>query len=97
MEKKGANVNAVDKNGNTPLMEAAVEGYHQVVVHLLDKGANPGMKNMDGDTALTLAEKNGHRKVAKMLQQALSESKKPGVGSDTTGITEGAEDSHPTL
>ncbi|HBS52072.1 MAG TPA: hypothetical protein DEA62_03715, partial [Coxiellaceae bacterium] len=38
MEKKGANVNAVDKNGNTPLMEAAVEGYHQVVVHLLDKG-----------------------------------------------------------
>ena len=40
---KGASVNTVDKNGMTPLHEAAVIGYGPLVRMLLDYGADPSL------------------------------------------------------
>lgn len=49
-----ANPNAVDSNGNTPLMRAAVSGAEQsaeLVRLLLEHGANPALRNHEGKTA----------------------------------------------
>ena len=65
----GANVNAKDKGGTTALMRAAefgqggnTNGKAALAVKLarilLDKGANPNGRRLDGETAYTLAEEN---------------------------------------
>jgi ankyrin repeat protein len=63
---KGANVNAKDVDGFTPLMEASVEGSTEVVKLLLAKGADVNAKNEDGDTALIGASFAGHTELVKM-------------------------------
>ena len=49
--KWNANVNHQTKNGNTPLMKAAINGHVEGVKSLLDKGAEKGIKNKDDKTA----------------------------------------------
>lgn len=50
---KGMDVNASDPNrGNTALMAAASSEHHECISPLLNKGANPNMRNKSGDTAL---------------------------------------------
>lgn len=51
----GANPNATDPNGTTPLMMAAGYGYADIVRILLARGANPRLASTDGITALDLA------------------------------------------
>jgi diguanylate cyclase (GGDEF)-like protein len=63
----GANVNAADNNGNTPLMEAAFFRYPDVVRALLEKGADASFQNYGGDTALTEAVRAGHPEVVELL------------------------------
>ena len=47
-------VNAVDKWGFTPLHEAAQKGRTQLCALLLAHGADPSMKNQEGQTPLDL-------------------------------------------
>jgi len=54
--KRGANVNAVDKNGRTPLMLAAQQREAKIVRLLLSAGADLEAKDREGKTALDLAE-----------------------------------------
>jgi len=49
--KWNANVNHKTKNGNTPLMKAAINGHVECVKSLLDKGAEKGIENKDDKTA----------------------------------------------
>ena len=53
--QSGANIEAKDKNGNTPLMRAASWGRTENVKLLLDRGAKIDARNSHGDTALTIA------------------------------------------
>jgi hypothetical protein len=52
----------------TALMYAAAEGQTDVVRILLSYGADPDLKDVDGDNALTFAVNNNHKEVASLLQ-----------------------------
>lgn len=66
---KGAEVDLQGKlEGFTALMTAAAEGQLDVVQHLLDHGADRGLEDKDGDTALNFARQNGHTQVAALLE-----------------------------
>ena len=53
-------------------MTAAAEGQLEVVRMLLVYGANPGLKDVDGDTAGTFAEQKGHSAVVDLLRNPSS-------------------------
>jgi ankyrin repeat protein len=63
-------VNGIDDNGNTPLIEAARFGHDQVAAALLAAGADVAVKNNEGQTALTLAAQGGHDQTVRVLMQA---------------------------
>lgn len=54
----GANVNAKDKHGITPLLNAIFEGHTASVKLLLSKGADKTVKAPSGESALESAEKD---------------------------------------
>ena len=68
--KAGAEINAADRLGITPLMLAAREGKAQVVEALLGAGADAMRRNRMGEDAVSLASQRGHSEVVKMLTAA---------------------------
>jgi ankyrin repeat protein len=70
----GANVNAAATvagfTGYTALIYASERGQVNVVKYLIKHGANINAKKKNGDTALSLAENNGHTEVARILREA---------------------------
>ena len=67
--KKGAEVNVQGTlEGFTALMTAAAEGQEKVVRLLLSHGADPSLKDKDGDTAESFATQKGHPVVAELLK-----------------------------
>lgn len=63
----GANVNAKDKNGNTPLMFASIIKNSEIVNLLIKAGANVNDVNESGTTALIYAAARGDKKTVKLL------------------------------
>ncbi|KAJ6237966.1 ankyrin repeat [Anaeramoeba flamelloides] len=53
----------------TPLIIASNNGHFQVVKYLVEKGANPDLRNNLGETALDLAKKKGHFLIVKILKK----------------------------
>jgi uncharacterized protein len=67
--ENGAEVNATDDIENfTALMYASVEGLSPVVDILLEHGADPSMKDVDGDTAADFARQRDFAALAGKLQ-----------------------------
>jgi len=64
--KIGANVNAKDSYGYTPLLYASRYNKLEVVKLLLKAGADINVRNK-GDTALILAFINGHEEIVDIL------------------------------
>jgi ankyrin repeat protein len=58
------------------LMYAASEGQLEVVRILLTGNANPYLKDIDGDDALTFARRNNHGEVVSLLQSFMDRNKK---------------------
>ena len=71
MHRKGElgmqNVNAVDRHGHTPLMEAAKEGDVEGVKDLLRRGADTEVKSDKGKSARHYAAANGHVEIVNLL------------------------------
>ncbi len=65
----GADVNAKNKDGGTPLHVAA-HGHTEVAKILLEAGADVNAKNNDGGTPLHEAARHSHIEVVKILLQA---------------------------
>ena len=63
---KGADVNSVDKNGDTPL-HAEVRNPELVQI-LLDNNADPNIRNRNGLTALDVARGEGYEKTIALLE-----------------------------
>ena len=63
----GANVDEVENDGWTPLMFAAAMGNAEVTKTLLDHGADPKLKALDGKTALQRAEDGNFGEVSTMI------------------------------
>lgn len=70
LSSPGADVNATDERGSTPLLEAARYGHEDVCLVLIAAGANLKSKDNDGKTALMLAVQGNHEEVVRVLKQA---------------------------
>jgi ankyrin repeat protein len=64
---RGADPDAVQAAGFTPLDSAAFHGDREIVELLLSYGANPRHKTDEGKTAADLAGERGHTELAAML------------------------------
>lgn len=65
----GAEIDAVDSGEHfTPLMTASALGNVEVVKVLLAAGAKKDVVDLDGDSALDFAKKEGHSKIAELLE-----------------------------
>ncbi|KAK9275474.1 hypothetical protein L1049_022741 [Liquidambar formosana] len=62
--KMGFLINSLDENGSSPLMLAAKEGHADACKLLLQRGADCGIVNNGGETALSLTRKSSKCKVA---------------------------------
>ena len=64
-------VNAIDAEmGETPLIAAAYSGMDEIVQILLARNADVNVKNVEGDTALSVAQKEGKSAVVALLLNA---------------------------
>lgn len=71
LQEKG-NLNAKDQNGWTPLMFAARQGSLPLVELLIAQGAVVHLKNNEEETALEIANQQGHTKVVLTLLKKLN-------------------------
>ena len=66
----GADVD-VQESSWTPLIYAAFNGLTEIAQLLIEAGADLYAVNEQGENALTIAEKNGHQDIVKILREAM--------------------------
>lgn len=64
---KGADIEAKDNSGQTPLSWVTCGGRKDIVKLLLDKGADIEARDHFGQTPLSLATRGGRKEIAKLL------------------------------
>jgi len=67
--EKGADVNLMDRDGNSPLAYAIKENYLSIVKLLIKNGANVNTKNKDGNSPLVDAIQTNNLTVVKLLTE----------------------------
>ncbi|EHK18147.1 uncharacterized protein TRIVIDRAFT_159440 [Trichoderma virens Gv29-8] len=65
--ENGADIEAKDSMGRTPLSQAAENGHEAIVKLLVEKGADIEAKDLFGQTPLSQAAENGHEAIVKLL------------------------------
>jgi len=76
----GANVNAKDRSGCTPLHMAAINGRLGSIKILMSNGADSSITSNVNDTARTLAESNGHVFVVDFFDKPPNSPVLPSIG-----------------
>ncbi|MCC6005909.1 MAG: ankyrin repeat domain-containing protein, partial [Thermofilum sp.] len=91
--RKGANVNARDENGRTPLhVAAAAEVFERFAAYaefarlLLEHGADPSIRDKDGRTPLDIARERGHKEVARVIEEYMRGRRGVGVEAPATPV-----------
>ncbi len=64
---QGANVNITDKDGRTPMINAAEKGQTDIVKLLLEKKVLLNVKTKTGESPLILAAQNGNTEIVKLI------------------------------
>ena len=71
--QKGANVNAEDREGQTPLMMAAMNGYKELCIELVDRwNADVFAETEHGQTARDMANSKDHQSVVSFLDRRIA-------------------------
>ena len=65
----GADVNAKDYGGVTPLHGAVAGGHMELVELLIAKGADVNAMDADGETSVDYAEEEKHKETANLLRK----------------------------
>ena len=65
---KGANVNAANNEGYTPLMYAASSDQYLPVLLLLEKGADVNAVDKNNETPLQMADRSGEESICNLLR-----------------------------
>ncbi len=66
--QKGAELNAQDDNGETPLIAAVARGQKALVELLLEKGADANIRNAKGETPFDMANSANRSDLSQLLQ-----------------------------
>jgi ankyrin repeat protein len=66
---QGAYINVAGKWGDTPLMLAAEYGHENIVIFLLEQGANPHYKDKEGNQAKDLTKKKSIKNILKKAEK----------------------------
>jgi len=89
----GADVNAKEDNGFTPLHEAANQGHKEIVELLIAKGANVNAKDEKGYTPLDQSALWGHKEIFYLLSKHGGKTKRKleAAGKPTEPVAEAAQ------
>ena len=68
VKKHKANIETVNKKGDTPLIVACKYGKSKIVEYLLDEEALIDVKNNEGETALTVAKGKGYTEIVSLIE-----------------------------
>lgn len=83
----GADVNAVEEDGTTPLMRAVHGHFTDIAKRLIDSGANVAVRNRYGVTALYLAARGGDAATTRALLVAGMDANTALPGGETALMT----------
>ncbi|EHK50529.1 putative ankyrin repeat protein [Trichoderma atroviride IMI 206040] len=72
-QRKDVNVNVLSDAGESPIYRPAAQGEEAIVKLLLAAGAKVDFVDEDGKTPASVARKNGHGRIADMLERVSSE------------------------
>ena len=73
MIDRGANVNSIENtHGFSPLIIAVNNNFPNIVKFLMEKGADPNIKDKKGETAIVWAKKRGQKNMIEILSTKYS-------------------------
>lgn len=76
--RRGEDVNAGDEKGRSPLLLAASKGHVEICRLLLAAGADPALRDREGNDAFSIASAKGQAAVAELLGRLSAPTETPG-------------------